>query len=396
MRRLKKVLLYVMNLTTKLINFKKEKIIIFESIPEFYDNSGSLHKEIIKQKLNYKIYWVSYNSDKNCNKENIKIINTKFSAKNIFNYLKSLYIMTIADYCFFTHSFIGNVYNKNQIRCFLMHGTSLKNLKNIYNNMFNGTTHAIVTSKFTEKIHTMTKKGIENKCLILGYPRNDDLFILPTLKKQIKQDLNFLQFKKIILWLPTFKHNKNSNRNDFGKDISSDINIINDEIYKKLNNILQEKNIVLAIKPHPGQDMNYFQIKESDNIKIITDKILHKNNFSLQNLMAVSDALITDFSSAYVDYMLIDKPIAFELTEIDNYQKGVGFIVENPLDYMPGNIIKSGKDMLDFIQEISENKDFYKKERDKIKNLYHKYQDNKSSKRIIKYFKLGGNNNEKI
>ena len=81
----------------------------------------------------------------------------------------------------------------------------------------------------------------------------------------------------------------------------------------------------------------------------------------------------------------------FEVSNLDDYKKGVGFIVDNPLDYMPGNVIKNIDSLLNFINDVTEGVDSYATERKKIRNLYHKYCDDKSAKRIVDFFGLGGN-----
>ncbi len=392
MRTIKKISLFIIYLFTFFIKpFKKTKIILFESVPDLSDNAKALYDYLMQKKINksYKIYWLvnepkEYSSKK---MDNTYFITKKHNKK--FKYIKTMFIMSIADYCFFTHCFVGNKYNKHQVRCFLMHGTSFKNLKNVYKDFFVDVTDAIVTSKFTEEIHCQTKQGVEGKCHVLGYPRNDMLYINQKEKNNLKRIFNLKDDKKIILWLPTFKHSNVDNRNDLNELTPSDVGIISENNLNEINNELEKYNIVLILKPHPGQDMKYFNIKENTNIKIMKDKDLIDNNYTLYQFMAVTDALITDFSSAYVDYLLLDKPIAFEIENIEQYKNGIGFSIDNPLDYMPGMLMKNKDDLIKFIESLNLNQDKYDKERKKMKNLFHTYKDNKSSERIIKYFKIG-------
>ena len=52
-------------------------------------------------------------------------------------------------------------------------------------------------------------------------------------------------------------------------------------------------------------------------------------------LLRNADALITDYSSAYFDYMLLNRPIAFTVEDIEEYRKKRGFVFDNPFEYMP-------------------------------------------------------------
>lgn len=80
--------------------------------------------------------------------------------------------------------------------------------------------------------------------------------------------------------------------------------------------------------------------------------------------------------------------MVFELGDYESYKSGRGFIVDSPLDYMPGDKIKNQTDLYSFIDNISNGVDKYKKERKLLKHKMHKYCDGKSSERVLRYFGL--------
>lgn len=41
--------------------------------------------------------------------------------------------------------------------------------------------------------------------------------------------------------------------------------------------------------------------------------------------MAVSDVLITDYTSAYFDFLLLDKPVVFNFYDFEEYSETRGF-----------------------------------------------------------------------
>ena len=122
-----------------------------------------------------------------------------------------------------------------------------------------------------------------------------------------------------------------------------------------------------------------------------------KLGVEIYELMAASDALITDFSSTYIDYLLCDKPIAFDITGIDNFTQG--FAVENPEQYMPGNKIANTSQLMKFLSDVAEGRDSYQQERRHMCDLMHLYQDGKATERILQYYgfeEQGNITNEKI
>ena len=86
---------------------------------------------------------------------------------------------------------------------------------------------------------------------------------------------------------------------------------------------------------------------------------------------------------------MLDKPIAFCIRDFDDYNKNRGFIVENPIDYLKGNKIKSLDDMCNFINEITHDVDKFKEERREFNEKVNKYRDGNNSKRLLE--KIGIN-----
>ena len=134
--------------------------------------------------------------------------------------------------------------------------------------------------------------GGREKVLNLGFPRNDLLF---SNDSSVKQKLKIKNYKRIIVWMPTFKHiNVNIGRSDIKSD--TDMSILDDTFIEKINNYLNELNGFLIIKYHPHQNLDYVKSLDLSNIKTMTNEDLDSINVSVYELMSVSDALITDFS----------------------------------------------------------------------------------------------------
>ena len=56
------------------------------------------------------------------------------------------------------------------------------------------------------------------------------------------------------------------------------------------------------------------------------------------DFLNVVDVLITDYSSIYFDYLLLNRPIIFHMPDLEEYQKKRGFILD-PLDeWTPGDM----------------------------------------------------------
>ena len=137
--------------------------------------------------------------------------------------------------------------------------------------------------------------------------------------------------------------------------------------------------------------------KIADTCYIIDSTHPHvkKNSMVAQELMIMADVLITDYSSVFFDYLLLDRPIIFFAPDIKIYSAQRGFY----LDYktLPGPIIGNEADKETCYHKLrialirsskiakGIKEDPYKVKRQWFKNKYMNSCDGKATKRIIEY-----------
>ena len=68
------------------------------------------------------------------------------------------------------------------------------------------------------------------------------------------------------------------------------------------------------------------------NLVFINDAFLSDNGIINYELLGVADALLTDYSSVYYDYLLLDRPIGLCWDDYEEY-KANGFKVNKLGDY---------------------------------------------------------------
>ncbi|MGN1299252.1 MAG: CDP-glycerol glycerophosphotransferase family protein [Candidatus Scatovivens sp.] len=361
--------------------FPLKNIIIMESNPDFADNSKLVFDELIKDGVNkkYKIIWFVSESKlfKNKKVKNVKFIKVK-SKYNLFIKIRKFVILNMAKIICDSNNFIPKV-REEQIRIHLAHGTPLKNATK-YNQSIGNVDYILELSNFFKEANSISYKLDKNKFIDLGFPRNDEL--LEKLDRNIY--LPELTNKKIIIWLPTYrKHNYNNDYSDSSLKFGIPC-FENEEDFEKINNILKQLNIIILLKLHPAQDKSILNHFEKENIRIITDEQLLEKKINLYQLLSMSDGLITDYSSVYYDYLLTNKPIGLAISDINEYSEKVGFVYDY-YNTIKGHYIYELNELINFIENISNNNDIYYEQRKKVLEKYHQYTDGKSTERVVKY-----------
>ena len=356
----------------------EKPVILFESYPDFDGGVLAVYEELVRRGYDkkYDLVWAVY-SDFNLKTDykTVKFFNCNSQEKqNIIKRTKC-----IIDSNRYIYKFSQNVY-----RLFLPHGFSLKKCSN-YNKGI-GLVDAIITT--SEEMFKLDKNVwpdcIKDKFIITGMPNMDILFHPKDIKELVK-DLtgSDKKFNKIIGWFPTYREHRGSlcGRNKFKFGLPCIYNL-ND--YEKLNNILKVNNNLLIIEMHHAQAKNYQKLQNLSNIIFTNIEIRNKYKISIADILGNFDALLTDYSSMYHAFVILNRPIGLIIPDLPEYAKTKGFIC-NYLDWVKGDYLLDISDIYKWIDDISNGKDNSKLEREISLNKIHKYKDDKSSQRVVNF-----------
>lgn len=295
------------------------------------------------------------------------------------NHFKSIYYFMRSTHVFYTAGQLPINPSKKQKVIHLLHGAPLKTiglLTKINNGNENYFSNLIATSELYRPILSKAYNCKEKDVLINSEPVTDIFF-------HEYQDSDFKKFKKTILWVPTFRQSDYLGYNDSTEE--EVIPMFKPSEYIELNNYLKKMNFQLIVKLHPSQKLDNYTKTEYSNLFIMSNDDFSSKGWNLYELLPQVDLLFADYSSLYLQFLLLDKPIAFIVPDFEEYSQKRGFVFSDPTEYMPGEFITTKKELYDFLDDFNSGKDKYKKQRTIVKNKIHKYADGKSCERLIKY-----------
>ena len=228
------------------------------------------------------------------------------------------------------------------------------------------TDYLIVTSKKIIDCYAEAFQISKNKIKPLGLPRMDYYFEnhdLDKLKSDFCIKYNISQDKKIILYAPTFREEEKYN------------NVFDYLDLDKFNSKLADE-YVLALRLHP-KIKNFYKDDISSDAKYIDVSDYE----SEQELMLLSDMLITDYSSIMIEFSILNKPTVFFTYDLDYYLNNERGFYYNFKTAVPGPIVNTSDELIDVIEnnkfEKSKISEFVKTQFDEI--------DGHSSERIINF-----------
>lgn len=196
---------------------------------------------------------------------------------------------------------------------------------------------------------------------VLGTSRTDILFdqnYLAVCREKFYQQYPEAKGKKVVLWAPTFR----------GKGYEAEI--------KGIEEICSAKDIL--------KGKYFFIFKLHPNIHNIYD--LESCELRTEELYAVTDLLITDYSSVFYDYLLLKSKVIFFVPDYQEYKSERGLYIDY-LEEFKFPVVKKKEELL---QAIELDKQIDSDEIEQYKRKYVIMNNGKASIRILDF--LEGNN----
>lgn len=361
-------------------HLKIKNVILFESFPDYSDNTKNVFDEMLERGINekYELVWVCFDRSKvdgfNKKFENVK--NVRFIHQE--DKLYKAYYKNVAKVMICCNMFLEKV-KQEQKYFFLAHGCALKNAAGTYSlPKFCADADVMTISKYLAPFDAHNLRCNPDCMKALGYARNDDLYK----HIDVKAVFSECDFDKMIYWLPTYRQNR------WGDRVHSDISmpIIYDEKSAiKLNDAAKENKTLIVVKVHQSQDLSVIEEFNLSNLIFIKNDFFADKDFSNYQLLGSSDAMLSDYSSVYYDYLLCDKPIGLCWDDFEEYNKREGFTMDPAVILAGGEKLYNADDLCEFVRAVAAGEDRLCEKRNEIKSLCHDNADSNSAKRIVDY-----------
>ena len=204
--------------------------------------------------------------------------------------------------------------------------------------------------------------GYEGKLEILGLARTD-LIVNHTSKdiKRIKEKLNLLHEKrKIIMYAPTFR----------------DIDKVSYTTRLPIKEFGEKKDCLFLVKLHPQALGINPQIELPENVR---DLSYYPD---VQDLLLITDLLISDYSTIVFEFCLLRRPMLFYMFDLEEYLVERGGFDLDINSELPGPIAYNEEELMEYLNSDTWQKK-YNKKIEKSNKEFNYLHDGKVCKRIV-------------
>ncbi len=377
--------------TSLFMSNEKSNIILFGARNgDFYmDNSRTLYEWYNEHGIEGQFYWMTKSHD----------VYRKLKEKNLpvvrIDSVRGIYLLNKAKYAFYTNRLTDIAIHYFAVPStlkliYLSHGQSVKNTRlSVHEGVDRGYRNdtlkassqmefAISTSPFMAKVQAESNGLSPDKYKITGFPRNDWMFNPPqTAVDGWARFLGNKKYSKVILYAPTWRRYAPKTKLFPFSDFDA----------SKLARFVEKHNILLLLRPHL-QDLkrNQHCKDTTDNLTSLTSNIrlaTIKEFVEASFLLPYVDALISDYSSIYHDYLLLDRPIYLVPYDHHTFDQVNGFKYPY-LENLPGPIVENQGQLLAMFDLLIEGTDNYRDNRENLRSLIYTDVDGNACERVAK------------
>ncbi len=257
----------------------------------------------------------------------------------------------------------------------LWHGTGFKNIIALSKRNENpsdirdikqiSSLYRLVTANTEDDKDRKMKAFLTHNVYITGSPRDDIFFDVNFNKNEYKQKVGLSNYEKSILYAPTYRQN--------GK-----LDPFTKSFWVRINDWASSTNNIFLIKKHP-KDREFVVPDNLSHIRDVTESIQ-----DVQELLSVTDILISDYSSIVTDYVLTGRPIIFYINDYEDYLKTSRTFYYDLKSVLPGPFAYNESELQNLIVDTCWFEDHSYQERyKKFLDSFHKYKDGQSSARLF-------------
>lgn len=348
-----------------------------------------------REEIRIRPIWISHN------KEVVRFLNANGYEAYYYHSLKGIW------YCLRGKVYIFDNYSKDinfwqsggAVKVNLWHGSG--NKRTNYDNQFDRIRHpknlwekwktfprrlsdekphhyTLATSPAMKEIFVSAFHTDEKHIIVEGYPRNDILFpfeecgIRNLCTKEEQELLETISARRkdgyrILTYMPTFR--------------DSETKLLDVLDPAGLDRFLEKEKLFLVMKLHPKS-----KIKEQ------LGKFHYRNIYNadaeidVYAFLGESDLLITDYSSVYTDFMLLDRPVLAFCYDWEEYTEHTRVCYIDQDEYMPERKARTMEELMEGICEVLKE-DSHKEQRHISRSRMFARMDGGSCKRLIRKIK---------
>lgn len=216
---------------------------------------------------------------------------------------------------------------------------------------------------------------------VVGAPRNDRM--LRASREHVRAALlGDDADRPTLLWLPSFRTAR------WGDKVRTDVNSAfhagvpySREDLDRIDAAVDAVGARLVVKLHPHDALSL--TGDFRAVRVLTQEQMYAAGLTVYPALAAFDGLVTDMSSVWVDYLLLDRPLVFAFPDVEDYRDGRGLNLEPFESWVPGPFTRTADELVAALADVVEGRDPCAQLRAVTRRRFHRHRDDRSAERLL-------------
>jgi CDP-glycerol glycerophosphotransferase len=206
--------------------------------------------------------------------------------------------------------------------------------------------------------------GYTGEVLEVGYPRNDVLVSRQgdRIRDDVRRELGIAEGQQVLLYAPTWRENSRQG-GGYAKVLHLDADVVT----------ATRPDVTVLVRGHAN---TYARASVTEG-----DRVLDVTSYpDIARLYLASDLLVTDYSSVFFDYALVDRPMVFLVPDLDDYRDRLRGFYLDLAEIAPGPLVTTTDEVL---AHLDDDPDLHAERRESLRQRFAPHDDGHAAERLV-------------
>lgn len=238
-----------------------------------------------------------------------------------------------------------------------------------------------VTSELHARHLAQTWHVAAEKIHPTGLPRNDRMLRAATAPRPALL-ADRVGDRRLVVWLPTYRSSVVGEIRTDGSELGNPFQLPG-ATATAVSDVAARLGVHLVVKLHPMAPRR--SLGEHPQLSVWDERALDDHGITLYELLGNADALVTDHSSVWVDYLMLDRPMVFSIADMDSYAASRGHYFVPLAEHLPGPVapdLDTLEAALAQLLDETEAARHWAEVRSRLRPVHHRFLDDRSALRV--------------
>lgn len=210
---------------------------------------------------------------------------------------------------------------------------------------------------------------VEGELLEAGYPRNDVLLAPDRAERaaRVRRALGLPEGKKVVLYAPTWREDKQRHRGGFLLDLRIDLEKARHELGD--DHVLLVRPHAHIVEPVPGAGDGF-----------VWDVAGYPD---IMDLLLIADVLVTDYSSVMFDFAVTGRPMLFFTYDLEHYRDRLRGFYFDFVERAPGPLLPTSDELIAALRDVDAMSAPYERAYDDFRAEFCDLDDGQAARRVV-------------